>query len=307
MRKFEGESSPVVPSYLEPGRKRRPRWGRLAVLVLLIAALLVAAVTAAGWVLDAIEGNVRTGSPQAHGAKIIRFDVRSHYVHRKLPQTLAIPDGGGDGRPLLVFLHGRGSNGNEQNSNGDFYKGLKALGKRAPVVVFPNGADHSYFHRRASGNWSRYVLDEVIPEAIERSHADPKRVAIGGISMGGFGAFDIARLRPRRFCAVGGHSAAMWTSAGQTPPGAFDDAADFARNDVVGIARAKGRGAWGRAKIWLDGGTADPFRSADEQLASALGVKMRHWPGGHNGDYWHAHYARYLRFYANALAGCRRG
>jgi S-formylglutathione hydrolase FrmB len=297
----------VLASYLEPGRKRGPQWGRLAVLAFVLVLLAIAAVSAAGWVRDAIERDVHTGSPSAHGAKIVRFDVRSRFVHRKLPQTLAIPDGGGDGRPLLVFLHGRGSNGNEQNSNGDFYAALRAQGKRAPVVVFPSGADHSYFHRRASGDWSRYILDEVIPQAIDRSHADPKRIAIGGISMGGFGAFDIARLRPRRFCAVGGHSAAMWLSSGQTPPGAFDDAADFARNDIVAIARAKGRKAWGSARIWLDGGTADPFRAADERLGTALGIKMRHWPGGHNGDYWHAHYARYLRFYANALAGCRGG
>jgi enterochelin esterase-like enzyme len=31
---------------------------------------------------------------------------------------------------------------------------------------------------------------------------------------------------------------------------------------------------------------------------------MRHWPGAHEGDYWRAHYARYLRFYADALAAC---
>ena len=31
---------------------------------------------------------------------------------------------------------------------------------------------------------------------------------------------------------------------------------------------------------------------------------MRHWPGSHEGDYWRAHMARYLRFYADALAAC---
>jgi S-formylglutathione hydrolase FrmB len=54
------------------------------------------------------------------------------------------------------------------------------------------------------------VLDEVIPKALTVLHADPRRVAIGGISMGGFGAYDLARLDPGRFCAVGGHSAAIW-------------------------------------------------------------------------------------------------
>jgi S-formylglutathione hydrolase FrmB len=61
-------------------------------------------------------------------------------------------------------------------------------------------------------------------------------VAIGGISMGGFGALNLARLDPRRFCAVGGHSAALWASGADSAAGAFDDAADFSRNDVIGTA-----------------------------------------------------------------------
>jgi S-formylglutathione hydrolase FrmB len=264
---------------------------------------------AAGWGTVALvrrywPGQIHTGSAAAHGATILRYGVHSRFVHETLPQTAATPPGGGAGRPLLVFLHGRGGGGNESNSNGAFYAALRAQGDRAPDVVFPNGGDHSYFHKRSSGDWARYVLDEVIPQAVRRLHADPRRIAIGGVSMGGFGAFDIARMRPSAFCAVGGHSAAMWLRAGDTAPGAFDDATDFARNDVVALARARGRNPWGRARLWLDGGTNDPFRAADEALASALRIPMHHWPGGHDSAYWHAHYARYLSFYADALASC---
>jgi S-formylglutathione hydrolase FrmB len=248
-------------------------------------------------------GRVHTGEGAAHGATIVRYSIHSRFAHATLPQTAAIP-AGGDGRPLLVFLHGRGPDGNESNSNDAFYAALAKLGDRAPVVVFPNGGDHSYFHDRKSGRWGRYVLDEVIPRAVRRLHADPKRIAIGGISMGGFGAFDVARLRPAMFCAVGGHSAALWLSGGASAPGAFDDGEDFARHDVIGIARARGRAAWGRAKLWLDGGTGDPFRQAGDAFAAALGIRARHWSGNHDSDYWHAHYARYLRFYADALAAC---
>ncbi len=273
----------------------------------LVAALVAIALLAVGatearrhW-----PGDVRTGSAAAHGARIERYGVRSRFVHRTLPQVGAIPRDVADGRPaLLVFLHGRGRDGEESNANGAFFEALDKLGARAPAVVFPSGGESSYFHARAGGDWARYVLDEVIPQAVRRLHADPRRVAIGGISMGGFGAYDIARLRPSSFCAVGGHSAALWRSGGESVAGAFDDAEDFARNDVIAIARARGRAAWGRARLWLDGGTEDPFRAGGEALAGALGIPMRHWPGKHEGDYWRAHYARYLRFYADALAAC---
>ena len=260
-------------------------------------------------VVAALAGSVAvlaacSSAPARAGVKVVRYDVNSRFVHRTLAQTAVLPPGGGEGRPLLVFLHGRGQAGNESNANGAFYAALRAQGSRAPVVVFPNGGDHSYFHARRSGDWARYVLDEVIPRAVKRFGADPRRVAIGGISMGGFGAFAIARKRPARFCAVGGHSAAFWESSGETAPGAFDNAADFARNDLIGLARARGRQPWGDARLWLDGGTADPFRAADERLAAALHIRMRHWAGGHDGNYWRAHYKRYLRFYADALAAC---
>jgi hypothetical protein len=105
-------------------------------------------------------------------------------------------------------------------------------------------------------------------------------------------------------CAVGGHSPALWLRGGDTAPGAFDDAADFARHDVIRVARSQGRAAWGGAALWLDGGADDPFRPGGESLARALGVRMHHWPGGHDGAYWHAHYGAYLHFYARALARC---
>ena len=61
---------------------------------------------------------------------------------------------------------------------------------------------------------------------------------------------------------------------------------------------------------WIDVGTLDPFRAADTQLAQELRadghrVQFHVWPGSHGQDYWQAHWAQYLRFYAGALANCR--
>jgi enterochelin esterase-like enzyme len=247
---------------------------------------------------------MRTGDDGAHGATVIRYDVRSRHVHQTLAQVAAVPPGRRRARPLLVFLHGRGANGEESNANESFFAALAALGDRAPVVVFPSGGDHSYWHRRRSGDWARYVLDEVIPEAVRRLHADRHRIALGGISMGGYGAYEIASLRPTAFCAVGGHSAALWLNAGDRAAGAFDDAHDFTAHDVIARARRDGRAAWGRARLWLDGGTDDPFHAGGAALAQALGVRLHVWTGGHDGKYWRSHYRDYLYFYARALERC---
>jgi S-formylglutathione hydrolase FrmB len=176
-----------------------------------------------------------------------------------------------------------------------------------PVVVLLDGGAHSYYHDRRDGRWASMILREAIPDAVRRFDTQPGRIAVGGISMGGYGAFHVAALRPSEFCGVGGHSAALWTSGGASAPGAFDDAADFARNDVFEAARD---GRFSGLHVWLDGGDHDPFHDADAELVHVLrahgaSVTYHVWPGGHTRTYWDAHIATYLRFYASALARCR--
>jgi len=153
--------------------------------------------------------------------------------------------------------------------------------------------------------WSSYVLNEVIPKALTVLGANPRRVAIGGISMGGYGAYALARLEPGRFCAIGGHSPAIWFAYRNAEKGAFDNASDFARNDVIAAAKANPK-LYGHAQLWLDIGTQDPFfQATDQQLATALHIKLHTWPGGHDSGYWNAHWNDYLGFYAHELATCR--
>ena len=238
------------------------------------------------------------------GARIARYTLRSRLMNRPLEQVLVVPAGPSAGRPLLVLLHGR-SSGADQFLGDSMFTELRRLGRRAPVILIPSGGDHSYWHDRRDGPWGSYVVREAIPAALARTHADSHRLAIGGVSMGGFGALDIARLHPE-FCAVGAHSAAIWPTAGQTVSGAFDDSADFGRHDVMGAA-AHGN-PYGRTPILVDVGRTDGFRFADQQLANDLrahgaNVTFRFQPGGHSG--WRGRMDQYLRFYAAALAHCR--
>jgi S-formylglutathione hydrolase FrmB len=247
-----------------------------------------------------------------HGASLDKFTIESRATERELDTQVVVPANGGSGRrrPLLVFLHGRGGGDLPRPSN-QFFDALRDQGKRAPVVAFPSGGDHSYWHNRAGGGWGTYVVDEVIPEVVRRYHVDPGRVAIGGISMGGFGSLDIARLHPDRFCAVGAHSPAIWHSGGETAPGAFDDSADFERHDVLQAAASSPAPYLG-IPVWVDAGDQDPFRHTGlDEFAQALradgaAISFHIWPGTHDGDYWRSHWGDYLRFYSRALARCHR-
>ena len=288
------------PSRPTRGQIRRRRLVAVACLIVLpLATYLVLAAT----VLAPVSRD---------GASVEQLTIRSQAVGRDLGVEVVVP--GGERaprgkRPLLVFLHGRGGSDETFVENEAIYKTLAELGARAPIVAFPDGGDHSYWHNRSEGDWATYVMGEVIPTVRRRFGTDPRRVAIGGISMGGFGAYDLALHHPGRFCAVGGHSPALWFEGGETAPGAFESAADFARNDVVRTVKRDPDAFGPSVRVWNDYGSSDPFRVYDEGFVTAMegggaDFTTHTSPGGHDSDYWTAHWPQYLRFYANSLAHC---
>ena len=93
-----------------------------------------------------------------------------------------------------------------------------------------------------------------------------------------------------------------------TAPGAFDDAADYDRNDVFAYVKAARR-PYAGTPMWIDVGTHDPFWRADNDFAKLLrsrgaGMQYHTWDGSHDTRYWDKHIGAYLRFYATELAAC---
>ena len=275
--------------------------GRIWVAAVAVLVLALAAVGAL-FVTGLEEGTSR------QGARVEHFTIDSAIVDRTLRATAVIPPGtDGRNRPLLVFLHGREGD-EDSNLDGEMFLALSQLGDRAPVVVFPSSGNDSYWHDRLDGRWRAYVDNEVVVQAQARFGTDTGRVAVGGISMGGFGAYNLALRSHRRFCAVGGHSPALWTRFSLTAPGAFDNQADFKRHDLIRTARSHPR-QFARQPLWLDAGRRDPFDPGDRAFINALRkghvrIRVRRWRGRHERSYWRAHWDSYLRFYARALARC---
>ena len=129
----------------------------------------------------------------------------SRFLHRDLREIRVLP--ARHGNWTLVLLHGR-SSGPSSYLSQPFFDALHDLGRRAPVVLLLDGGDHSYWHNRAGGAWGSMVLDEAIPRR--------GQVAIGGISMGGYGALFLGA--EGHFCAIGaqlhvwpgGHDSSYW-------------------------------------------------------------------------------------------------
>jgi S-formylglutathione hydrolase FrmB len=220
--------------------------------------------------------------------RLVHFTLHSRLTHRDLHEILVVPPR--HGRWMLVLLHGYHASPSQFLTQ-PFFDTLAALRTRAPEVLLLDGGADSYWHNRADGRWGSMVLREGIPAGTARTHA--RRVAIGGISMGGYGAL-LLGSRDRRFCAVGAQSPALWLSAGDTAPGAFDNAQDYARNDVFRLRTPH--------PLWIDLGASDPFRTATLTYARRVGVRAHIRPGGHDAALWNAFTPKFLRFFARACA-----
>jgi len=112
--------------------------------------------------------------------------------------TLWLPRG--EPRGTLLFLHGRGQCGddNEMNLTVGLPEWLEKAPERWPLaVVIPQKPD-------PDEDWSAYQRQVLrhLDSCIADADLDPQRVAITGLSQGGHGTLHIAANRPHRFRAV---------------------------------------------------------------------------------------------------------
>jgi pimeloyl-ACP methyl ester carboxylesterase len=111
--------------------------------------------------------------------------------------------------------------------------------------------------------------------------------------MGGYGSLLLAsQLGPQKVAAVVAESAALWTDAGLSAPGAFDDREDFVRHDVFRRAAILSR-----IPVRLDCGRSDPFVPGNTAFAKAVpSARLTLDEGGHTTQYWSSHGEAQLRW-----------
>lgn len=124
--------------------------------------------------------------------------------------------------PLIVVLHGSGERGNDNDAQlkwgSDLFLDSANREKFPAIVVFPQcPTDSSWSVRVRSKNPDsagiRFPMDvpptkplrmvmNFIDTLAKGGTVDPKRIYIGGLSMGGFGTFEILWRKPNTFAAA---------------------------------------------------------------------------------------------------------
>ncbi|HZL65136.1 MAG TPA: alpha/beta hydrolase-fold protein [Thermoleophilia bacterium] len=238
------------------------------------------------------------------GASVRSYSLDSLYVKDPVEYVIAWPPvvKPGDPLPVCFALPGRG--GGPPMGFADVVATLAGDGKISPYAVVGVAGGVSYWHARATGeDRLSMLLREIVPLCATRHQLGGSggRRAVIGWSMGGYGALLAAETRPRMFAAVVAVSPAVWTSYEAMmlgPRDAFDDAADFARHDVIAHAdRLAG------TDLRIDIGTGDPFCGYVTHLEAALPRRPAggYLPGGHDPAYWSKVAPAEARFIGRAL------
>ncbi|HUJ96043.1 MAG TPA: prolyl oligopeptidase family serine peptidase [Terriglobales bacterium] len=185
--------------------------------------------------------------------------------------------------PVILFLHGAGERGDDGLLQTDVGIGhaIRQTVARFPfVVVMPQC--------RKEKTWTQPEMQAQALAALDRAmkefRGDPARVYLTGLSMGGFGTWDLAAKYPRRFAAL------VVVCGGITPPKMYPQMGGSLVSDPR-IADPYGETARliGSTPVWIFHGDADPAVPVEESrkmyaaLQAAHGnVKYTEYPGvGH--------------------------
>jgi enterochelin esterase-like enzyme len=235
----------------------------------------------------------------------------SRALGREMPYYLYLPpdyDDSGRGYPVLYLLHGASGDAAEWPVYGfiDILdRSIQANEIEPFIVVLPQG-DFGYWVNHAEGGyrWGDYVTHDLVAQVDStfRTLRRPWRRAIGGLSMGGYGALVQAFRNPEVFGTVGAHSPSLREDNSVVE--FLGQGAEFAERDPVSLARTAPN--LDQLQIWIDIGEEDPWYPRALLLHSTLlerGIphEWNVWPGDHDMDYWTAHIPDYLHYYSHAL------
>ena len=231
--------------------------------------------------------------------RIVQADYASAILDTRLRYRVYLPPcydaHSASAYPFIVLLHGSNRTDEHWQALGIqpiLDTGILA-GRYAPVVVLmPFGtwiANENWFE--GTRTWSNILLTEFLPHAESAYRLSQARQhrAIGGISRGGFWAYNIALRFPDLFGSVGGHSA-------------FFDEGQFPR-EYNPLWLAQTAPALENLRLWLDRGGQDYAAFGLDLLHQRLEARgiahdYRVQPNGaHEDAYWSAQLADYLHWY----------
>lgn len=245
---------------------------------------------------------------------LAHLHFHSQVLGKHCAAEVLLPDSGKGPFPVFYLLHGLSDDQTIwlRRTRLEMYVGGAPL-----IVVMPDGMRTFYTDANEGAAAGKFIGEELV-EVVDRYFPTKKSRegrAIGGLSMGGYGALRAALTYPETFVSANSLSGAVMCGTQRwDKPGTRLDNAEFAR--VFGprpagskhdlLALAKGLTKKKLPKLRIDCGTEDFLLEDNREFRQKLeALKVPHeyeeFPGSHNWDYWDLHIREALAFHAKHL------
>ena len=266
---------------------------------------------------------LQTSATQNTRVQTIQFE--SKLVGQTLPYSVLLPvdynqpAAKAKRYPVLYLLHGLAghySNWLEHTRLADYAAGYEF------IIVMPEGNNGWYTDSASvpTDKYESYIVDELIPDVAKRFRVSGEREgrAIGGLSMGGYGALKFGVKHPETFVFVASFSgalgAASWTESDLRgfefnwrtlqPVYGAENSPTRATNDLSKLYRElPAERIAALPFVYVDCGTEDPLLQTNRSFVDILMTRKipheyRQLPGNHSWTYWDAQVQEVLRIAA---------
>lgn len=216
-----------------------------------------------------------------------------------------LPDVGEGPYRVLMQLHGLSDDEDAWIERSNL---VRYVGELPLIVVLPDGGTSCYLNWKPSDRLHKHRYEDLlvrdIPAHLNRHfHVAGGPWAIGGLSMGGFGAMRLGLKYSERFCSIWAHSSVFEIDE-SVDPVLIEDIGDISpfrhAEALAGLSVDQ------RPVISFDCGVDDELLDDNRRLHAHLqSLNVEHhyaeFEGGHEWDYWDLHVQEALAQHTRVL------
>jgi putative tributyrin esterase len=201
--------------------------------------------------------------------------------------------------PVLIQLHGASD---DYTAWLRYSNLVRHLAPYPFLTVLPDGGLSYWFNRSPRERYEDFITQDLMTHVRSTFPVSPGKAAIGGLSMGGFGALFLGLRHPDLFASIWAHSSALfsreerlrmgWTEAEAQEADLYEWVRQVDPSTVPTLSFDCG----------VDDFLIEQNRAFHRHLES-LGISHQYFehPGAHTWDYWDTHVQTALRQHARVL------